>query len=583
MPRPSTSQRRLRLLTAFFLLTLLLLCWLRGSPVKISDHGGWSETHRNAPTDTSPVPSDALVVSPTGSDGGPGTVARPMRSIEAAVRRAQEGQTIALREGVWHEMVHVGVAPRVHLRSWPNEEVWLDGTTELTGFTPDSSTWRLDGYGVDLDVSPTFTRGAPDNTEPGWRFVDPAAPMAADPQQVWLDDEPLRQVSQLSEVGPGKFFVDRTRRALYIGSDPSDHRVSAGVLRKALTITAAGVTVSGIGIRRYVPSLPDFGAVTVGAPDANLRNVLVVDSSTIGVSVQSQRATLTRVEIIGTGMLGLHASRADDLRLLDVAVTNSNTERFNMAPTAGGAKITASRRLRVEGGSYSNNHSSGIWLDESVVDAVIDNVDTNYNALHGIHVELSSGVTVFSVSAKDNAGNGIRIQGSDRIRIWNSTFMGNRRQVDFVQDGRRPNDADAQRSLPEGSTGRPTWVLGSSEVVNSVMDQGGGAGDSLFAVEDFTRKLNASDLDIRLHSNVYVMAERPRWSHVWSRAQADPAVFNSPAAFASATAAEQGSWTIDRLEGTDAQQTLTHANALPIPPDLGVGRVVKSQGIGAIR
>lgn len=537
------------------------------------------------PTSSSPVPEGALVVALDGDDSATGTASRPLRTIGVALARAGTGGTVVVRAGAWHESLHIDSA--VTLRSWPGEHVWLDGSLPLdpAAFTPappardGSAVWRLDGYSIALDTSPTFTRGAPDNTEPGWRFIDPAHPLAADPQQIWRGDTPLRQVGEPAAVTTGTFYVDSDARALYVGADPGGSApLAAGAISKALLITAPGARVEGIGIRRYVPSLPDFGAVTVDGPGSVLRDVLVTASSTIGVSVQTREVSLERVTVRESGMLGLHAHLADSLRLIDVAATGNNTQLFNPAPAAGGAKITMSRDLRVDGGRYSGNRGNGLWLDESVVDSDIVGVDAGDNLVHGIQVELCAGIDLLRVVAARNGGIGVSVQNSDHVRIWNTTAAANRRQIAFVQDGRRPTDPGAESRLLHGSNGTPTWVIGDSEVVNSVLadstgpgdgprngsgdgprnGSGGGPrngpggsdrpravseGDTLFAVEDYTKTLDANDLDIRLRHNAYLRDPRAprRWTHVWSRSGDHPAVFTTLAAFRRATGQEDGS------------------------------------------
>ncbi|MDO5697699.1 MAG: DUF1565 domain-containing protein, partial [Dermatophilus congolensis] len=81
------------------------------------------------PTSATPLPDDALVVAHDGDDSAPGTARRPLRTIAAAVARAREGGTVAVREGVWHESLHIDSG--VTLRSWPGERVWLDGSLPL--------------------------------------------------------------------------------------------------------------------------------------------------------------------------------------------------------------------------------------------------------------------------------------------------------------------------------------------------------------------------------------------------------------------------------------------------------------------
>ena len=54
--------------------------------------------------------------------------------------------------------------------------------------------WRADGWTAQFDHSPTYTKGAPDNTAANWSFVNASYPMAAYPDQLWIDGvaQPMR-------------------------------------------------------------------------------------------------------------------------------------------------------------------------------------------------------------------------------------------------------------------------------------------------------------------------------------------------------------------------------------------------------
>lgn len=74
----------------------------------------------------SPAPSNALHVAPNGNDGNPGTVDRPLASINAAASRVEPGQQILVRGGTYREAVTIkGRSGRpdawITLRSYPGE------------------------------------------------------------------------------------------------------------------------------------------------------------------------------------------------------------------------------------------------------------------------------------------------------------------------------------------------------------------------------------------------------------------------------------------------------------------------------
>ena len=150
-----------------------------------------------------PVPASAIVVSPSGSNTAAGTAAAPYQTIANAIAKAPSGATIVVRAGTYHESLVTPSTKQLTIQSWPNEAVWLDGSKPLSGWVADGTAWRFDGWTTEFDASPTYTRGAPDGSTEDWTFVNPAHPMAAHPDQVWIGDVALRQVGSRAEVKAG--------------------------------------------------------------------------------------------------------------------------------------------------------------------------------------------------------------------------------------------------------------------------------------------------------------------------------------------------------------------------------------------
>ncbi|WP_227077737.1 hypothetical protein [Clavibacter nebraskensis] len=236
-------------------------------------------------TTTYPAPADGIYVSPTGSNTGAGTKASPYASIQKAVDAAPSGRTIVVRAGTYRETVVMPAGTALTLQSYPGEAVWLDGSRTLTSWTASGSTRYAAGWDVTFDASPTYTRGAPDGLQEGWAFVNPAFPMAAHPDQVWIGQAAQRQVASLAQVTAGTFFVDTAADRLYLGSDPAGQTVRASDRVSALAVRGDGSTVRGIGVRRYAPSVPDMGAVVVSGRNVTIADVAITDTATTGLSV----------------------------------------------------------------------------------------------------------------------------------------------------------------------------------------------------------------------------------------------------------------------------------------------------------
>ena len=391
-----------------------------------------------------PVPDGAVIVATNGNDGAAGTAAAPLRTVVRALQVVPTGGTIVVRGGSYFEKVTV--TKRVTIQAWPGETVWFDGSLPTAGWVADGDDWRLDGWTTEFDSSPTFTRGAPDATEAYWGFVNSAYPMAAHPDQIFVDGVAMQQVGSRGAVVANTFYHDRAGDRLYLGTDPNGRAVRASALVRAFELRADGVVLRGFGVRRYAPSVPDMGTITVERPNITLENLAVTDNATTGVFVGSSNAVLRGVYIARSGMLGLSGNHADNLLVDRVLSEANNLEHFNSAPVSGGAKITRSRVVTFQNSVFRYNYGPGMWFDESTYDIKLSGNETRSNTGHGISLEISATATVVNNIIESNpGGQGIKVNNTSDVQIWNNTFVGNGRSINIVQDPRRHGDGSPGR------------------------------------------------------------------------------------------------------------------------------------------
>jgi parallel beta-helix repeat protein len=509
-----------------------------------------------------PVPAGAVVVARGGKDTNPGTAAAPVRTLKRAVSIAPSGSTIVMRAGIYRESVVIPSTKRLTIQSWPRQRVWLEGSVPVAGFQEvEPGRWRKRRWTTEFDASPTYTRGAPDNTDPGWNFVHPQYPMAAHPDQVWAHGNALRQVASLAQVGPNTFFVDDAADELWIGTNPKGASVQASKLVQALQIRSAGTVVRGIGIRRYAPSVPDMGAVTVESSGIVIENVAITDSATTGLHVGSSGGApgvvVRDVTLTNSGMLGLNASYSDNLTLERVHSENNNTERFNQSPVSGGMKIGRSRGIDVTDSAFIGNYGPGVWFDESVYDMTVTGNEMRGNAGHGVSFEISAKASFTNNVVIDNGGFGVKVNNTSNVVVSDNTFSGNDRSINLVQDDRRPTSPysvgrDRRQPFPDPTM---TWLLGPVNVTNNIVHKQR-SGICMLCVEDYSQQRSAEQIGVSANTNVYLRPSySPRYVVVWSRGPLAPALFENLTTFRSATGQEMAGTLYDGAA----------ANQVPVP------------------
>jgi hypothetical protein len=368
-------------------------------------------------------------------------------------------------------------------------------------------------------------------------------------------------------VRPGAFYVDYDTHRLYLGTDPDGHQVRASSIDKAITIRSRSVTLDGINVRRFAPSVPHMGAIVVAGADARVQNMTIRDNATNGLHIYAAGVRVRNVTTVDNGMMGLTGTHADSLVLDHVVVDHNNTEHFNTSPSAGGAKIGRSNSVLIRDSVFDDNDGTGLWFDESSYDVGVFGSRMIGNSGHGMSYEISGRADIVGNLIVDNQGNGIKINDSDDIQIWNNTLVGNNRAINVVQDDRDVNPMHSYRdpTLPL------SWQSRHVAVRNNLMADS--TGDCLLGVEDFTGRFSAIDLDVTAFGNVYNRpdAESPRWIVVWSRGRGDPFAFRSLPRFQKTSEQEEpgaeltGEPAVTAYAPTPAVQALVDEVAQPLP------------------
>ncbi|MCD4526676.1 right-handed parallel beta-helix repeat-containing protein [Nocardioides sp. cx-173] len=579
----STSARQLLLVLSLTLLASLLPATTTAAVPGARDAAAPSPAARPA----------TLHVATTGHDSARGSSAAPLRSIRAAVSRARSGDRIVVHGGVYHEGIVIPAGKRLSLRNARGSRVWLEGSRLVRGWRQEGGGYVHDGWRTEFDSSPTYHWGAPDNEAESWSFLNRAHPMAAHPDQVWVGSRELRQVASLARLRPGTFFVDDARDRLHVGTDPRGRSVRASDLAKAMSIRGRRTSVRGIGVRRFAPSVPHMGAVTVEAPGVTLRDLRIEDNATTGLHVSASNAKLIRLVLAGNGMLGAGATYADGLRINGLRVRGNNTERFNYSPVAGGIKVDRTRGIRVRNSVLSRNAGNGLWLDESSYDIRVTDSSMRDNLHHGLALEISAKAVVADTVIEGNADDGIKVNDTSDVRLWNNTVVGNGRPINIVQDDRDPADDETEGRDPRQPRPDRTmpWINGPVQVHNNILSASR-SGNCLLCVEDYSGRFTAEELRVRASGNVYHRRDRrsPSWVVVWSRASRDPAVYTSLRGFRSATGQERRSLELvgapavtGSLRATKRVASRARTTAVLLPPRLArvLGRRSGERHLGA--
>ncbi len=418
------------------------------------------------------MPSDgtARYVSPTGANGNAGTSpAAPWQTFEYAAANTPAGGTIVLRAGVYHEgKVFTGTAnnatrgyvaiplnnSNITIQNYPGETVWFDGSSVYAGWAADGGYWSRTWTPMRRDLTSwassyppaTDTQSASngwqslDNPAVGWTYVDygdTTNACAARPERVWVDGVQLTQVASLADLGPGKFFASAHTNKIHIGTNPTGKEVRITDLQTLFNALGTGFTMRGIGIRRYAPSMPQFGCVKIHQSNAIIENCVFEDIAAKALSLVAGAGTeknwrVSRCNFVRIGNLGINFG-GEDVTIEDCRFEYCNDKRFNPAPDAGGWKGGGCRNVRIQRNlHYRTQRGKGGWFDVDCMGLTVVNNDYIEVEQRGQIYELARDILDIGNRHIGGGAEGIVLMDCENAEIWNASFYdlgSNRGQV----------------------------------------------------------------------------------------------------------------------------------------------------------
>lgn len=528
-----------------------------------------------------PIPTGALFVDGArGSDANSGSQSSPVRTVGAAVARASSGKSIVIRAGVYHESVTVPSTKSLTIQSYPKEAVWFDGSTPIRTWTKSGTVWVASGWTAEF----SSTMG---DTTLKSRMIG-SNPMAADPDQVFVNGTQLTQVGSSSSVTAGKFYVNDAANTITIGTDPTGKDVRASDLAVALHMSGVNSVVQGIGFRRYATGYERRGTVRLGNSGGAVRNVVIVDNAAVGLAMSNVTKVVDRVTIERNGMLGIGGHQNDNSVIKNSIVSNNNTQNFKDAPVAGGIKLTAARTATIANVEARNNLGTGIWFDVSSYNMTIVNNVATGNRKHQIEVEISDkGIIANNVAT--GGEDGIILFNAGNFKVFNNEVGGSSLfGIKLAQDGRRQathaDGRDTRRPVPDSTV---PWITRNVVLSNNVFGNGGYF--QLYALDGKTR-IAVDHWNLTVTGNLFnkrVVKSDPTMV-AWGKGDnVTLERYESPAALA---AAKNGAW---RNAQTTSSKTLAAMSAdkiafvsvaIPLPTDVasatGMTAGIKRLGVG---
>ncbi|MET7281219.1 right-handed parallel beta-helix repeat-containing protein [Kribbella sp. NPDC005582] len=380
---------------------------------------------------TVPVPTVTPPTVPVVDQGSAGpSLAGPCHGVsitpddDAAkiVSAAAAGTTFCFAAGV--HRIGTTIRPKADQVLASADGAVLTGSVPLTGWTKDGDRWVV--------------RGAlPSAYGKSGQCEDNKANICHLREQVFVDGTHLTRVASLASVAPGTFYADYAADAVYVGADPTGHKVEMSKTATAIESGATGVVVRGLTIEHFA-SAPQAGALVSG-PEWTVTANDVRWNHAVGVMLVKANKTLVEKNLIHhNGQLGLGQYSSAAATVSRNVISENNTDGFWVADwESGGIKSTRSSGT-VSGNVIKANRGVGMWADVADDGRVITGNKITGNAADGIRFEISRNGVIEKNVVTGNGfgtgrgsgtslwdGGGINVNTSSGVTIRGNSVSGN--------------------------------------------------------------------------------------------------------------------------------------------------------------
>jgi hypothetical protein len=369
----------------------------------------------------------------SGNDGHPGTKSSPLKTIQAAVNKADTNNEkniatkIIVNSGVYRETVNIdayrSTGATVTIQAAVTGKAIIDGANVLSG-------WSLESSGVYTHTwTPNLgTCAVPD----GWPGNIPT--IARRTEMLFVNGVLLTQVMSTGQLRPGTFFVSEARNMAYIhppaGTNMGTATVEAAVRRQTLNISGRkDIVLRGLVFRHAATCINSSGVTVTGSSNILFDSDQAMWNNWGGIGIfHTNNVTVQNSIAFHNGGVGFMS--ANDQGVL-FSFDQSDYNNWRGAQGAvydwgmGGAKFMYMRNTTVQNYFAYNNQAQGLWFDTDNKNITINNATLSGSHMAALQLEADQGPITVENSHVCSSGSGVNILNVEKLTIKNNTFYNN--------------------------------------------------------------------------------------------------------------------------------------------------------------
>lgn len=356
----------------------------------------------------------------------------PGDNVQAAVQKASSGTTFHLKAGTYRFQ---SIIPKDGDTFVGESGTVLTGAQVVEGFSQEGQYWV-----AKVHAERSQPRG----------LCAEDAPACSLPEDLFIDNTPLRRSPNLEGVAAGKWYLDYDGGQLYLADDPTSHKVEISLTPHAFYGTAKNVTIRGLVIEKYA-NPAQSGAIhgAIDPPGPLGQSWLIEDNEVRfnhgeGVHVGNQ-GKVVHNNLHDNGQFGI-AGSGKNILIDDNEIAHNNYAGFNYSWGAGGSKFVFTEGLVVRNNKVHDNEGPGLWTDIENANVLYENNSTSHNKVAGIFHEISYDAVIRSNTVEDDGfnpkgsgpwwGAGIVVSASSHVEVYDNHVINCMNGIVILQDER---------------------------------------------------------------------------------------------------------------------------------------------------
>ena len=329
-----------------------------------------------------------------GSDGNAGAQSSPLRTLGAAVNKAnhlnQKGTSVkvVLNAGVYREFINIGnfktTSATLTLEAAVAGTAIISGSDVLTGWS-DSGGIYSRGWTFDQTAC---------RVPPKWPSA--FAAVALHNEMIFVNGTPLTQVLSWSDLTPGTIFINNNYAVIHIdpptGTDMATAVVEAAVRPATFTLVRrSNVVLRGLVFEHAADCINTTGANIYRSDNVLVDSVQAVWNNWGGLGIYSSNNITVRNSIGSyNGGIGFLVNKSQNV-LFDFNESDHNNWRGAQAGfddwAMGGTKMMYMRNTTVRDHFSYNNQGQGLWFDTDNKNITVTNATLSGNIRAALQIE----------------------------------------------------------------------------------------------------------------------------------------------------------------------------------------------------